>query len=420
MAVKTKQGVFYRWGNGKNAIQNKKSLFHTELGPQGRLLLWVNTLFLMAEALSGTFVNVYLWKEKNDYGMIAWYNIAFFLAMQVTFMFAGKWVKEHNKMSCLRTGIAVAASFYLLVLITGARTADYIFPLGFLQGVGHGFFWFSFNIALFEITNRENRDKFNGLAGVFGSLVGMVTPLLAGYLISEMTGMKGYTVIFSISLGIYITGVILSFFLKRRESEGHYSIKDTYKILGKSRALKNIFLAMVGQGLNESVFGFLVGLLVFIATKNEWKLGIYTFITSGVSFFSFYVIGKLMRHSWRNLSLLLGTILTSIAVIPLFFTVNYTTLLVMGIGISLFNPLFLIPAVSTVFDTIGRNQTSAKYKVEAIVLRETGLNIGRLASLLLFLFLVSWRQDAFILNSLLFVTSLGQFITWFYLKQVKF
>ena len=307
MTVKSKHGLFYHWGvDLKKATKGKKSVLKSEIGSQGRLLLLVNTLFLLAEALSGTFVNVYLWKKANDYSLIGWYNISFFIGMQVTFMLSGKWVKVYNKMSCLRMGIIVAATFYLGVLLLGERAVSLILPLGFIQGIGHGFFWFAFNIVVFEITNRENRDKFNGLAGVFGSFVGMTAPLASGYLISQMTGMKGYYTIFAISLGIYIAGVSLSFFFKRRKSGGEFSLAQTYQVYRKSPTWKKILKAMIGQGINESVFNFLVGILVYIATSREWKVGVYTFITSGVAFFSFYIVGKFIRPAWRSIALFLG------------------------------------------------------------------------------------------------------------------
>ncbi|HJV44511.1 MAG TPA: MFS transporter [Bacillota bacterium] len=420
MAVKSKRGLFYPWKEElRTEHKEKKKIFTHELGKQGRLLLTVYTLFLFSEALSGTFVNVYLWKENSGYSLIGWYNISFFSAMQITFMLTGKWVKQYNKMSCLRTGIALAASFYLLVLLLGDKAASLIIPLGFLQGVGQGFFWFSFNIVLFEITNRENRDKFNGLSGVFGSLVGMAAPLAAGYTISKMSGLTGYTVVFSVSLGIYVTGVMVSFFLEKRKSGGSFTLPQTYQVFTRSKTWKLVFLAMIGQGFNESVFSFLVGLLVYISTKNEWKLGIYTFITSAVSFVSFYIVGKVIKTTWRARALLLGTILMSISTIPLFFDLNYKTLLFMGIGVSLFSPLFYIPAVSVVFDAIGKSKNSAKWKVENIVIRETGLNVGRLCSLTIFLLLISWRDDAFILSGLLLAVNLALLVTWFFLSKVR-
>ena len=81
------------------------------------MLLVVHGLFAIAQALSGTFVNVYIWKVKNDFALIGWFALATQLAGGFTFWLAGKWVKEHNKMIALRLGVGVSALFYVLVLI---------------------------------------------------------------------------------------------------------------------------------------------------------------------------------------------------------------------------------------------------------------------------------------------------------------
>lgn len=110
------------------------------LDRQAKLLLFVNVLFVTAGALSGTFVNVYLWKVKSQFAPIAWFTLTTHLAGALTFWLAGKWVKEHNKMNCLRLGLAVSALFYLFVLLTGAEAVTYAALLGLVQGLASGFF----------------------------------------------------------------------------------------------------------------------------------------------------------------------------------------------------------------------------------------------------------------------------------------
>ncbi|MGG2201649.1 hypothetical protein ABFY68_27955, partial [Paenibacillus validus] len=95
------------------------------LSAQSRLLLAVSGFFAAGNALSGTFVNVYLWKAKQDFTLIGWFTLIHHLTMALTFWISGKWVKEHNKMNCLRAGVAVSALFYLIVLWFGESAAEY-------------------------------------------------------------------------------------------------------------------------------------------------------------------------------------------------------------------------------------------------------------------------------------------------------
>lgn len=83
------------------------------LNRQSLLLLAVNGLIVLAGALSGTFLNVYLWKSKQDYAMIGWFTVAQQVAVGLTFWLGGKWVKEYNKMNALRAGIVLSGLFYL-------------------------------------------------------------------------------------------------------------------------------------------------------------------------------------------------------------------------------------------------------------------------------------------------------------------
>ena len=127
------------------------------LSKQAVILLMVNGLFVTSNALSGTFVNVFLWKAKNDFSMIGWFAFAHQLFMAFAFIIAGKWVKEHNKMNSLRLGVMLSAVFYLLVLLLKQRAISYVFVLGAVQGMGAGFFWIAFNVVYFEVTSRKPR-----------------------------------------------------------------------------------------------------------------------------------------------------------------------------------------------------------------------------------------------------------------------
>jgi YQGE family putative transporter len=390
----------------------------SDLNKQTILLLIVHGMFAAANALSGTFVNVYLWKVSNDFALIGWFALSHQITMGITFWLAGKWVKEHNKMNSLRLGVAVSALFYFIVLMLGELAVDYVLFLGIVQGMASGFFWLAFNVVYFEVTGPENRDKFNGWAGLLGSGAGMVAPWISGILITRMQDASGYRLIFTISLIVFLLGVVTSFFLKKRKVPGHYEWFHSFKRLGeKKNPWRSIFIALFGQGMREGVFAFIIGLLVYIATKNEMKLGNFALITQAVAFCSFWVIGKFLKRWYRNPSMLIGTIMMVVVIFPLFWKVNYTTLLLFGIGTSLFIPLFTIPMTSSVFDIIGKDQDSAKHRVEYVVLRELGLNAGRMVGTGIFIAVVSWSTAPLVINSLLLFVGSAPILSWYFMRK---
>jgi YQGE family putative transporter len=388
-----------------------------KLGSQNVLLLVVNGLFGVASVLSGTFVGVYLWKAKNDLALLGWFALSGHIAMAVTFWLAGKWVKEHNKMNCLRMGVTVSALFYLLVLWLGNRAVHVVLLLGVVQGIGSGFFWLAFNVVYFEVTNPDNRDRFNGWAGLIGSGAGMVAPWISGALIVHMGGASGYRLIFSISLGVFMIGVIASFFLKKRKIAGTYEwLLPIRSIKNKHSPWRSVSTALVAQGIREGVFAFIIGLMVYISTASEARLGTFLLITSGVSLISFWATGKWMKKRYRSKAMLIGALVMTAAVLPFFWKVNMLTLLIFGVATSLFYPLYSLPVTSTVFDLIGGNDKSVSKREEYIVLRELSLNAGRILGGLLFIAVVTCSKSPLVMNILLLVIGSFTLVNWWFMR----
>lgn len=127
----------------------------------------------------------------------------------------------------------------------------------------------------------------------------------------------------------------------------------------------------------------MIGLLVYIAAQEESKLGQFTLITSAVSLVCYWAAGKWLKPKYRSAGMFWGALLLVAVIVPMLWTVNYGTLLIMGIGTSLFIPLYMLPMVSSSFDLMGESKESAGMRVELIVLRELCLMTGRLAGTLI-------------------------------------
>lgn len=386
--------------------------------PQAMLLLSVHGLFILSSALSGTFLNVYLWKSRQDYTMLGWFTIAQQVALGLTFWAAGKWVKEHNKMNALRLGIAVSGLFYLCVLWAGRDAVHYIWPLGLLFGVPLGLFWLAFNVVYFEISNAENRDWFNGWIGLLGSVTGIIGPWLAGWVITWMHGDEGYRLIFTVSLVIFAAAVVLSFFLRKRPVQNDYNWLEGLRRLKEGGVWKYAVWGLAVQGMREGVFSFLITLLVFVATDQESKLGQFALITSAVSLVSYWACGKWFKPQFRKIGMLVGAVLMLLVILPLLLAVNYTTLLVLGIGTSLFIPLYMMPAISVSFDLMGLNQENVEKRVELVVLRELSLTLGRITGLLVFILVLSIKQDTLTITLLLLFLGASPIGSWLFMRRL--
>jgi YQGE family putative transporter len=177
-------------------------------------------------------------------------------------------------------------------------------------------------------------------------------------------------------------------------------------------------LSLVTQGIREGVFAFLITLLVYVATQQEWKLAQFSLITSAVSFFSFWAVGKWLKPHYRSAGMLLGAVLLVIALLPLLWRMEYITLLIMGIGTAIFLPLYLIPMISASFDLMGTSEGDANQRVELVVLRELCLMVGRLTGTLIFLGVLSISKAPTAMIWLLIGLALMPVIGWFFMRNV--
>jgi YQGE family putative transporter len=387
------------------------------LDGQNRLLLTVNGLFVTASALSGTFLGVYIWKASQNFSLLGWFTLLSYLCMAFTFWIAGAAVKRGRKRLVLRLGICASAVFYALVLLLGHRCIAYIAPLGVLQGMANGLFWVSFNVLYFEVTDAANRDRFNGLAGVIGALAGMLAPWSSGFLISRMAAERGYRVIFIASLAIFVIGAIVSFWLRNRPPGEHYDWRHPIRIWRTPNSpWHSVLTALAVQGVRESVFGLMIGLLVYIQTGSELKLGNFTLLTSAVSFIGYYAVGRWLKPVWRVKGMLVGAVVITAVVLLFFFGIRYGTMLVFGVGIGLFFPLYGIPMTSAVFDLIGQNEDSARLREEYVVVRELALNVGRIFGMAVFLCTIQISRSPTVLNVLLFIVGSAPIFSWMLMR----
>ncbi|MCZ0704053.1 YQGE family putative transporter [Natronobacillus azotifigens] len=383
------------------------------------LLLVIGGLYSLAIFLSNTFVNIYLWRQSNDYLAIALYNLSIYIMQPLTFVVAGRIAKKLDRTIVLRLGVSFLALFFLTVLIVGGQAAQFNILLGSLLGIGYGFYWLAFNVLTFEITEPDTRDFFNGFLGLMQSFAGMIGPVLAGYVISVATNKTGYTIIFSLSFGLFICAVVSSFFLKKRPADGDFFFRKVLKFRKTNKNWRNILSAHILQGLREGVFIFVISIWVFVATGSEFALGKFNLVLSGCSFFSYYLATRIIKPHFRKRAILIAGLNLFAAIGLIVFQVNYTTLLVYGFFIGLSYPFFTVPYVSLTYDVIGMSEGARELRIEYIVVREFFLNAGRIISVSLFILATQLFVIDQVIPYLLLSFGAGHFLIYFFVRKIQ-
>lgn len=397
-----------------------KLLGDIELTKDLALLLMIGGLYSLSIALSNTFVNIYLWKQSGELADLAMYNLSIVVAQPLTFILAGRWAKKVDRVIVLRIGVIFLALFYVTVLFVGTKASDFLLLLGVLLGIGYGFYWLAYNVLTFEITEPETRDFFNGFLGILGSIGGMIGPVAAGFIISRLEKLTGYTVVFGLSLGLFSIAVLLSFFLKRRPAHGKYWFRRIIIERKHDKNWRMVTNAHFFQGLREGVFVFVVSVFVFIATDSEMALGTYGLVNSGISFLAYYFVSRTLKKEHRKQAILVGGLILFLAIFLIVFELSYSRLLLYAALIAIAYPLLLVPYSSITYDVIGRGWKAAEMRVEYIVVRELFLNLGRAASILLFLLAIHLFSEKQAIPVLLVLLGSGHTLIYFFIRKIHF
>nr|WP_307189922.1 MFS transporter [Geomicrobium sp. JCM 19038] len=295
-----------------------------------KLLLLTGGLYALSTALSNTFVNVYLWKQSEDILAIALYNLASVLFQPLAFFLAGRLTKRLDRTTVLRIGVGMLAVFYLVVLLAGTHASQMLIILGAILGLGFGVYWLAFNVLTFEITEPETRDVFNGFLGLFSSFAGMIGPFTAGMIIHYFPGFVGYQTIFAISLLLFAVAVVLSFYFKRRNSSGIFRISSVWQRRHEDDDWRRILFAHFFQGLREGVFVFIIVIWIYTTTGSEMALGTYGLITSAISFFAYFLVGRYLKARYRKNGILIGALMLYLALFIIIGDQTFTRLLIYG------------------------------------------------------------------------------------------
>jgi YQGE family putative transporter len=78
----------------------------------------------------------------------------------------------------------------------------------------------------------------------------------------------------------------------------------------------------------------------------------------------------------------------------------------------------MMPAISASFDLMGVNQENVEKRVELVVLRELSLTIGRITGLLVFILVLSFRQDTLTITLLLLFLGASPIGSWLFIRKL--
>jgi len=363
------------------------------------------------------FVSVYFWINSLDLNVIGRYYLALFILTPIVFQFAGRYAQARDRLHVYRAGIVLHGCYYALLLYLGADAATHSLALGVLLGITWGVYWPGSNTISFDVTSQGKRDYYFGTLQSITGLAKLLAPLIAGAIISFAPEKdSGYRMLFGVVLGIYLLIFLLTFRIPHDRESRPFHLRRALFPGRDQRDWQLIMLASATLAGSFHIFEILLGLLMYMNTGDEMKVGGFAAFQGLASVSIAYIIGRMMTPHTRKRSMLAGTLLIFLGGVIILLKFNLYTLILFGFLRAVGQPLFGIPHFSIRLDIIGRSIREPWERIEYLCAWEVPLAIGRVVMFLAILgFYHVLQQSEFGLRVGLFALCCIRLMTYYIL-----
>ena len=344
--------------------------------PAIKRLLISHGFFVGGRQFLKIFASLYIWNLTESISDVAIFNIAFYLSHSTFFHLFGSYVKKGHANGVKKTGIAGLTAFYLLLFILGDTTAEYLLPLGIVWGFFNSMYWVSYHVQNFDATHQKNRGNFSGVERAMRIAIGIVVPVLGGYLISQDILNLGYGTIFLIGGALQIVAFLVADIDLPQENYGKLHVRDSLTEIKQNKDL----IKALGSGLLTN-FGYirslkeLLILFLFIVLGSELEVGGWVSFFTIISIFSTYVVGKHVPYKRYKAVCLGASTALSGAIISLLFSPILVTYIIFGAIKEFFGPLIGVTRRIYVLNLVHELKDYKRHRVEYMIIREW-INVG--------------------------------------------
>ena len=278
------------------------------LTKETKYLLIVGMLFLAGSNIASVFLNVYLVRLTNSIFIILFQNILNYVSLLIAFIIGTKFISKINLVTFLKTGIFSMIAYYLLILSLKEQAQLFLIPLGIFNGIGQGFYYFSFNLLTGQLVKESEQGRFFSYQQTFSYLFGIIMPSLSGYIISIYTKLTGYYILFFISALLLIIGIYMSIFIKGLTLNQNIRLLEVLKLKGNKYWNANKYYNF-SNGIRDSIFNQIFTVFAYTIISNEQIIGQFNSIMAFIGIFSSSLIAsKFNRTNQKNYHLIASMI----------------------------------------------------------------------------------------------------------------
>ena len=346
-----------------------------------KVLITISALKSIMSIFLGPFLTAYFLKTSTEGVMFIseYYMISYFLLGVLTLIIAVI-VNRKYRIEMYRFGVIFNFIYMLSIVLLQEKIIKYLPVVAILNGIALSTYWYPYNIFMASKIDNKDRMKFSTTNNIINSVVGIITPLLLGAIITT-SNFESTAIIIAVLSALVI---VLSFFIKT-EKDYHLpdvTYKDTWDYLKKYKAIRKVYFTELLKGFaaSEGALGILTTVIIFNSFKTDMNLGIITSIATVLKII--YI--ELYRRKWKGTKeknvIIFSSIIPAISLFLLLLFPTNITMVLYNICFTVFTGLLGMIAEIRSYNICNSNLLDEDKQIEFLAIKELILNIGRVLS----------------------------------------
>jgi YQGE family putative transporter len=206
-------------------------------------------------SLIGLFLPIFL---LITFGRLEWVVIYYLVGHLLYALFLPLGAQELNKIGLrrsLKVSVFLFAGYYVCLFLFNVQAINIIWLVAvalLVLTLGRTLFWLPFHTDLAKFTNIRNRGQSVGLLWATKTFLGVVMPVISGFLLARF----GYNIVFWLAIIIYLSSLIPFAWLPRTRERYEWGYWQTWREYFK-RSNRKLVLANMANGA-ENVVGIVI------------------------------------------------------------------------------------------------------------------------------------------------------------------
>lgn len=368
-------------------MENVDYLLTDKTKRQGFFGLYFGRMIMaVSSGLLGVFLPIFLY-TISDYNIIyvaCYYGVSAFLYLLLV-AFGAQFLNKFGFRKALVCANIAAAGIYTGYFFTTQENMWILLPISLIfLVIFRLFYWIPYHVDFAIFTDAKKRGGQIGLMLSTITLLGVICPLIAGYIIETYS----IQILFFVSIFIFLIAIIPHLFVPRTNEKFSWKYKHAWRELF---AIKNrpVVWASIASGAEDTVGIVIWPIFIFILLDgNYFKVGALSSLIIGFTVFAQYTFGNYLDYFGRkNQMLKTGSVLYAFGWVIKIFVLTAYHVFIAG----LYHKIVKI-ITDTSYDAIFYELATDRghYVDEFTVLGEMALQIGKLITLLSVVILISF------------------------------